>query len=225
MRIIPCFECLPLSTDFKDFNILMIGRLLGGVSTSLLFSIFEAWLIRSHSDAQVQNYVGKSFSWAAFSNSIVAVITGLVANRAAESFELTAIQDEFLYVGGYLSPFDIALVTSLMTSTAAYLVWEENYGEKSNSSGDGSKDDAWYEGLRSAYLTMMRSQDILLCGIISSLFEGSMYVSWLFANCQPPPMLPKQPRQQESALYRSKLTSIAFTDFRVHVDTSIVRGG
>lgn len=155
----------------------MIGRLLGGISTSLLFSIFEAWLIRSHSDAQLKNYIGKSFSWAAFCNSIIAVAAGLVANNAAKSSKMMPIQDEFLYMGGYLAPFDIALVTSVLTAVAAFLVWEENYGERNSNSADAVKEDAWYEGLRSSYRTMIRSQDILLCGIISSLFEGSMYVS------------------------------------------------
>ena len=31
----------------------MIGRLLGGVATSLLFSVFEAWLIGAHASAGV----------------------------------------------------------------------------------------------------------------------------------------------------------------------------
>ena len=39
--------------DFKRFSILMIGRLLGGIATSLLFSVFEAWLIGAHSNAGV----------------------------------------------------------------------------------------------------------------------------------------------------------------------------
>lgn len=31
----------------------MIGRLLGGIATSLLFSVFEAWLIGAHATAGV----------------------------------------------------------------------------------------------------------------------------------------------------------------------------
>ena len=190
----------------------MIGRLLGGISTSLLFSIFEAWMIRAHSDAQLKSYIGKSFSWAAFCNSIVAVATGLVANKAAESFAMTPIQEEFLYVGGYLSPFDIALVTSLMTAAAAFVVWEENYGEKSTSA-DAGKEDAWYEGLRSSFRTMIRSQDILLCGIISSLFEGSMYVSDSFPNVVVVQCFRRFP---------SLIPHPCCTDFRVHVDACLV---
>jgi MFS family permease len=30
------------------FYILMIGRILGGISTSLLFSVFEAWMVSEH---------------------------------------------------------------------------------------------------------------------------------------------------------------------------------
>ena len=37
-----------VTKHFKDFGVLMLGRLLGGISTSLLFSVFDAWLIRSH---------------------------------------------------------------------------------------------------------------------------------------------------------------------------------
>ena len=31
----------------------MIGRLLGGVATSLLFSVFDAWLIKAHAEAKL----------------------------------------------------------------------------------------------------------------------------------------------------------------------------
>lgn len=31
-----------------NYNVLLAGRLLGGVSTSLLFSVFEAWAVAAH---------------------------------------------------------------------------------------------------------------------------------------------------------------------------------
>ena len=62
--------------DFKNFSILMLGRLLGGVATSLLFSVFEAWLIGAHSSANVMTHLGKSFSLAQYGNSIVAILAG-----------------------------------------------------------------------------------------------------------------------------------------------------
>lgn len=161
----------------------MLGRLLGGVATSLLFSVFDAWLIRSHADAQLKQYLGKSFSWAAYGNSIVAIIAGLVANRAASSFKMSPIS-EGIYAGGYLTPFDIALVSLILCGFFAATTWEENYGETSSSANSGRTVN-WHDGLKNAFVTTIRSTDILLCGIISSLFEGSMYVSMIqvFDSC------------------------------------------
>jgi len=164
-----------LTKHFKNFNVLMLGRLLGGIATSLLFSVFEAWLIRAHADAGLKQYIGRSFSWAAYCNSIVAISAGLVANSAAESFPMRAVKEETVYIGGYLNPFDIALCALVVCGLAVVSLWEENYGED-NESDAKNGGGAWYDGLRSAFVTTIRSTDILLCGIISSLFEGSMYI-------------------------------------------------
>lgn len=155
-------------SDFNNFYILLLGRLLGGVATSLLFSVFEAWLIRSHSDAKLKHWLSKSFQWAAYSNSLIAIIAGLLANKAASSSPMRPIKDNLIYVGGYLNPFDIALVALTFCGAAAMSLWDENYGDTQHGH------NGW--GLKSALVTTWRNTDILLCGIISSLFEGSMYI-------------------------------------------------
>lgn len=33
---------------WNDFYVLLIGRLLSGIATSLLFSVFEAWMVFEH---------------------------------------------------------------------------------------------------------------------------------------------------------------------------------
>jgi hypothetical protein len=154
----------------------MLGRLLGGVATSLLFSVFEAWLIRAHADNNIKSYLNKSFSWAAYGNSVVAIIAGLVANKAASSVEMFPIVPQAVYAGGYLNPFDIALVALVTCGFLAVTLWEENYGESDSNNEHEAKEAKWYDGLRNAFNTTIRSQDIYLCGLISSLFEGSMYI-------------------------------------------------
>lgn len=42
------YACSCLTKHFNDYNMLLLGRLLGGVSTSILFSAFEAWMIHEH---------------------------------------------------------------------------------------------------------------------------------------------------------------------------------
>lgn len=156
---------------------LLFGRLLGGIATSLLFSIFEAWLIRAHADAGLKSWISKSFTWAAYANSIIAIASGLMANHAAEGSTMREIVPEKLYFGGYLEPFDIALVISMACGLAAMQLWEENYGEESHDDSERATSAKWYNGLRSAFTATIRSSEILLCGLVISLFEGSMYVS------------------------------------------------
>lgn len=155
----------------------MLGRLLGGVSTSLLFSVFEAWLIRAHADADLpKQCLSKSFSWAAYGNSVVAITAGLIANKMAHAGPMTPVTD-VIYKGGFLNPFDLALIALVCCALGARFLWEENYGENevnedNNEKGRGN----WHDGLKNALTTTMRNRDIFICGIISSFFEGSMYI-------------------------------------------------
>jgi len=123
------------------------------------------------------SWIGKSFSWAAYGNSVVAIVAGLVANAAANQFDMIEIQEGLVYAGGYLNPFDIALGALVLCGFFAATLWEENYGETDESASTHSREsNKWYDGLKNAYTTTIRSKDILLCGAISSLFEGSMYI-------------------------------------------------
>ena len=160
----------------------MLGRLLGGVATSLLFSVFDAWLIRSHSDAKLKSYLGRSFRWAAYGNSVIAIVAGLMANQAAGSVTMKKIQGSF-HIGGFLTPFDLALTALAVCAGYCYFTWEENYGEQPSSHHDGeasddprSSNNRFADGLRQAFWMTIRNQEVLLCGLITSLFEGSMYI-------------------------------------------------
>ena len=165
-----------LTKHFKNFWILMIGRLLGGVATSLLFSVFDAWMIRAHADAGVKNYLGKSFTAASYGNYLVAIASGIIANKAADLAPMKPLtMGSAMYFGGYLAPFDLALLCLLACGVLCFFLWTNNFGEADEQS-DSGRNAQWYDGLRSAALTTFRSQDILLCGAIASLFEGSMYI-------------------------------------------------
>jgi hypothetical protein len=163
--------------DFNDYWVLMLGRLLGGVSTSLLFSVFEAWLIRSHADADLpKQCLSKSFSWAAYGNSVVAITAGLIANKIAHAGPMTPVTN-VIYQGGYLNPFDLALCALICCALGAQFLWAENYGDEGTNEATNEKGRGkWYDGLRHALTTTMRNRDIFICGIISSFFEGSMYI-------------------------------------------------
>ncbi|KAL7517170.1 hypothetical protein ACHAWX_002115, partial [Stephanocyclus meneghinianus] len=166
-----------MTKHFKNFTILMIGRLLGGIATSLLFSVFEAWLIGAHATAGVMSHLGKSFSSAQYGNSIVAILAGQIANRAANHAEFKPTsEDSGFYTGGYLGPFDVSMLTLIACGLLAMSLWEENYGKSQDNDDDSSKKSSAAGALKTAFSATIRSPDILSCGIISSLFEGSMYI-------------------------------------------------
>jgi hypothetical protein len=48
---------------YLDFRVLMVGRFLGGIATSLLFSAFESWIVAEHfSRGLEERWLGETFS-------------------------------------------------------------------------------------------------------------------------------------------------------------------
>ncbi|CAG8481245.1 15665_t:CDS:2 [Gigaspora rosea] len=80
--------------------------ILGGISTSLLFSVFEAWMVSEH------------FSRATFGNGLVAIFSGLFANWLVERH-------------GISSPFLAAIGFFVTAAMVIILTWKENYGSDS----------------------------------------------------------------------------------------------
>merc|ERR1719223_2394047 len=163
---------------FKSFGVLMLGRRLGGIATSLLFSVFEAWLIGAHANAGVMSHLGKSFSTAQYGNSIIAILAGQIASRAAAVKKFGPIKKgSGFYLGGFLGPFDVSMVALILCGFLTMTLWEENYGEKSaDDDNDKEGRNSGFGALKGAFSTTIRSPEILSCGIISALFEGSMYI-------------------------------------------------
>ncbi|XP_006629452.1 molybdate-anion transporter [Lepisosteus oculatus] len=70
----------------RDYFVLILGRVLGGLSTSLLATAFEAWYVQRHLEAHdfPREWIPATFSRAATWNHGLAVAAGLVANLLAE---------------------------------------------------------------------------------------------------------------------------------------------
>ncbi|KAA8492112.1 Molybdate-anion transporter [Porphyridium purpureum] len=137
-----------------NFWVLMIGRVLGGIATSILFSAFEAWLVSEHHS---RNYPGpwlsETFAKAQFGNGVVAIVSGQLAGQAANTF-------------GKVAPFDMSLVVLVLCGLLVSWMWSENYGDERQSVG---------AGLGNAWNIMLRDRRILMIGLIQSCFEGAMY--------------------------------------------------
>lgn len=81
--ILSCF-----TKHSPEYKVLMLGRILGGIATSLLFSAFESWLVAEHFKRGFDpQWLSLTFSKAIFlGNGLVAIVAGLFANTLADNF-------------------------------------------------------------------------------------------------------------------------------------------
>lgn len=144
-----------ITKHFNNFYILMLGRLLGGIATSILYSAFESWMIYEHHKRGFdQESLGNIFSNAVLGNSLVAILAGLVAQTFADNF-------------GFVAPFDVSLAVLTLMTIIIVFTWSENFGDKTGN---------WKQNFSNALSAIRNDTKILCLGLIQSLFEGSMYI-------------------------------------------------
>ncbi|MFQ6665541.1 hypothetical protein Gotur_032249, partial [Gossypium turneri] len=142
-----------------EYKVLMIGRVLGGIATSLLFSAFESWLVAEHNKRGFeQQWLSLTFSKAIFlGNGLIAILSGLFGNLLVDSLSL-----------GPVAPFDAAACFLAIGMAIILSSWTENYG-------DASENKDLLTQFRGAAVAITSDEKIALLGAIQSLFEGSMY--------------------------------------------------
>lgn len=132
-------------THCKDYYVLLLGRCGGGVGTSLLFSVFESWLIGAHVDRGLvgkkveggEKWLAESFAVGTYGSSFVAIISGVMANFiVARSGKMRMLHfgeengDNSIYYGGYIAAFDACWPILICCAALIISLWEENYGEE-----------------------------------------------------------------------------------------------
>lgn len=64
--------------------VLMIGRILGGLSTSLLFSAFESWMVSEHRRHNFpDSLLASTFAFASAGNGLMAIGAGFLSQLTA----------------------------------------------------------------------------------------------------------------------------------------------
>lgn len=138
-----------------NFNVLFVGRLLAGMATSILFSAFESWLVNEHRRRNFDSEsLGVIFANAYFGNSVIAIISGIVAQWLANHF-------------GFVAPFDGAILSFVAMCALLITSWTENYGDATAPVS---------QSFISAWKSIRSDRTVFLLGIVQALFEASMYV-------------------------------------------------
>lgn len=141
-----------------NYGVLMLGRFLSGISTSLLFSVFESWMICEHkSRSYSEAALAETFAYATLGNGLMGVIGGLLANSVATHY-------------GFVAPFILAIVPLVIVMMTVIFTWTNNYG--ANQQGSQS---SMFASLKGGCEFIKSNSRIAALGMAQSLFEGSMY--------------------------------------------------
>ncbi|KAJ3060859.1 hypothetical protein HK102_009334, partial [Quaeritorhiza haematococci] len=184
--ILYSLSCLTKASP--SFAILLLGRVFGGISTSLLHTVFEAWYISEHSSRKFPAaWMSSTFARATFANGLVAIFAGILAN-------FTTYQMGY----GPFSPFGAAIVVLVGACFVIGGSWTENYGSSGKEEGGETEEEkkkevkaqkkeggkqhkplaqepappSFLDGLR----FVINDKRVLALGLGQSFFECSMYV-------------------------------------------------
>ena len=144
---------------YENFTILMIGRVMGGISTNLLFSAFESWMTTEHRHQGFpEAWLSRTYSQCSVVNGATAIMAGVVAQF---------LEDAFGHIGPFHGAVGLTTLAMLMI-----LGWNENYGEAAE--GDHSKlslVNQFVEGWKKT----ISDSCVWRIGLIQALSEGAMY--------------------------------------------------
>ncbi|KAG1763695.1 hypothetical protein EDD22DRAFT_1042779 [Suillus occidentalis] len=154
------FTCCCITIPYLP--VLLLGRVCGGISTSILYSAFESWLVSSAGASALSSTdLSTIFGRATLVNGFVATGAGVASNQ------LVTLTNSFT------SPF----VASGALLLLAYLVirasWGENFGGGGTQPG---KDLFQLRRLGQAWRIVRDDPMLLVIGLTQTCFEGSMYL-------------------------------------------------
>jgi len=182
---------------YPSMPLLLLGRVLGGVSTSLLFSAFESWVVSAHrAQGFPEELLHETFALSASGSGLMAILAGLLAQRACD-------------LSGNIGPFRVAIALTVVVLVLVCF-WKENYGgaaagppmgpgtkessirkgkgegeekEKEVAAAGGAEAEAEAEAdqkgilasISDAYGVVCASPEILCLGLSQAFFEGAVY--------------------------------------------------
>lgn len=78
-----------LLEHIPNMPVLLIGRVLGGMSTSLLFTAFESWMVTEHRKRGFdESWLASTFNISSWGNGFGAILAGFLAQGAAGNIRL-----------------------------------------------------------------------------------------------------------------------------------------
>ncbi|KAG8163613.1 hypothetical protein KVR01_006910 [Diaporthe batatas] len=160
--------CLSMLSD--NIHVLFAGRFCGGISTTLLYSAFDAWMNTEYHRREQCLSLSTLYGRLTFYNSIVAIGAGMTGEVLVS------------LTGTKMSPFLLAVMVLGGTAMWISLTWSENYGSQANDMPETS----FVAVALAAVKEMWRDKRIFALTTASSLFE-SMIARKVSGTTEDPP--------------------------------------
>ncbi|XP_023334222.1 molybdate-anion transporter [Eurytemora carolleeae] len=139
-----------------NLQILLIGRIFGGISTSCLHSVFESWYVSEHKNNSFDSgEISNTLSLLALINSNLAIFAGILADVLVRDLEFAPT-----------APFLLAIPILTLSFFVIGIFWKENYGDR---------DINVLQTYKQGYKTIISNSNILRIGAVQALVESSMF--------------------------------------------------
>lgn len=147
-----------LTKLYGNYQLLLIGRMLGGISTSILYTAFDSWYINEHiSYYKLPNeWLNITFAKATFFNATLAILAGLLSYLLVSVLEF-----------GPVAPFITAIPFLLATSLYVKFMLNEHYVHNTQSTS---------ASVNNSIILWLTNKNIFTLSIVQSLYEGVMYL-------------------------------------------------
>jgi len=180
-----------LTKHSNNYWILIVGRVTGGIATSILFSCFETWMVSEHMlrynfSASLLRYM---FTMMFFGMYAVAIASGITAQLVVDALPMKEVAGmPGVFWGGYTSPFDMSIICLVVCMFLIFFTWDENRGSESFGPAQSLR-----SSLIKAWASVISQWRIALMGVVVTAFEASMFAfvfNWtpaLDSKTLPPP--------------------------------------
>ncbi|OLN85143.1 Molybdate-anion transporter 2 [Colletotrichum chlorophyti] len=151
-------------TTIPSLPLLFIGRALGGLGTSLLFSVFESWMVTDFRDRRLAHKgldLSRTFGLMSTVNSVVAITSGVVSEWLVS------------LTGTRKAPFLASVGLLALAAVLIFTQWDENHGSMGQTSASQPSEAS---PKTTTLWSSLADKRVLTIGLASTMFEGSMYL-------------------------------------------------
>ncbi|CEM02696.1 unnamed protein product [Vitrella brassicaformis CCMP3155] len=152
-------SCLLMLLD--NFWLLLVGRLLSGMSVMILYNVFEAWMATEHLNrAYAPALLMQTYVHMTAGNSLNAIVASLAAWGAVHT------------TGDILAPFYLGILALVVSGCIICFSWGENHGRDE----DSYELHHFWEMVRNALMVPLTDTRVACVGVIQTCFDSALYV-------------------------------------------------